>query len=144
MGTKEEETENNNEDDDDNADEKEEEELAPDPPQITKKYVISMDTLCDQQLYNQAIIQWIDENITKFEQILMKIDLSQYLKQREFEQNLKVKLSEYEEKTKGEIEAKITEIEKENEANAEEIKLFKKHHQLLQTILYLNIFLMNI
>ena len=116
-----------------NVDDEEEEkakELAPDPPQIMVKYVITMDTLGDEQLYNQAIIEWIDENISKFEAVLMKIDLMQYLQQREFEENLKIKLSEYDEKTKGEIDAKIAEIEKENEESAEEIKSFKKHHQL--------------
>merc|ERR1712190_277170 len=105
--------------------EKEAEELPPDPTQITTKYVISMDTLGDAQLYNKETIEWIDQNISKLEQSLMKIDLNQYLKQREFEENLKLKLDEYEQKTKDEMEAKLAEIEKENEENADEIKAFK-------------------
>merc|ERR1712087_585126 len=36
-----------------------------------------------------------------------------------------------EETTKGEIEGKIAEIEKENEESAEEIKSFKKHHHMV-------------
>ena len=85
-----------------------------------------MDTLGDEQLYDDKTVQWIDDNVGKLEQILMKIDVNQYLKQREFEENMKGKLAEYEEKTKGEIDAKLAEIETENEANAEQIKAFKK------------------
>merc|ERR1712019_244231 len=76
-----EEPEENNEEDE----EKEAEELPPDPTQITTKYVISMDTLGDAQLYSKATVEWIDQNISKLEQALMRIDLNQYLKQREFE-----------------------------------------------------------
>merc|ERR1712129_323649 len=67
-----------------------------------------------------------------FEAVLSKIDLNQYLKQREFEENLKSKLAEYEEKTKADIDTKLAEIETENEENADEIKLFKKYHHVIQ------------
>merc|ERR1712129_606265 len=72
-----EETEEN--EDDGDEEEKEAEELPPDPIQTASKYVISMDTLGDSQLYNKTTIEWIDQNITKFEQILSSIDLNQYL-----------------------------------------------------------------
>merc|ERR1712130_839938 len=57
----------------------------------------------------------------KFEDVLMKIDVNEYLKQREYEQ-----------KTKAEIDTKLEEIEKENESNAEQIKLFKKYQCVIE------------
>merc|ERR1711997_260142 len=129
---KEEDDEEEPENNEDEEKEEKEQELPPDPPQTAVKYVISMDTLGDEQLYDEKIMKWIDQNIGKFEDVLMKIDVNEYLKQREFEQTLKVKLSEYEEKTKAEIDTKLEEIEKENESNAEQIKLFKKHQYVIE------------
>jgi len=117
---------------DEDKDDEQKEELPADPPQTAIKYIVSMDTLGDQQIYDQNTVEWIDKNIGKFEQILMKIDVNEYLKQREFEQNIKTQLIEYEEKTKGEIDAKLAEIEKENESNAEQIKSFKKHQHVIE------------
>merc|ERR1712129_96553 len=51
-----EETEEN---DDGDEEEKEAEELPPDPTQTLSKYVISMDTLGDAELYNKTTIDWI-------------------------------------------------------------------------------------
>ena len=100
--------------------------MIPDPPQRDCKYVVSMDTLGGAQLYDDVMIQWVDQSISKLEEALMSIDVKEFLKQREHGVEMTAKLAEYTETLKAEIDAKIQEMESENEANPEEIKEFKK------------------
>eukprot|EP01083_Nonionella_stella_P064841 169371_1 len=113
-------------------DDEEANELPADPPQIAVQYVVSMDTLGGCALYDGNAVQFVDESIAKLEDSLMKIDVKQYLKQREFEENLKAKLMEYQEKIKGEIDTKWTEIEKENESNPEPITFYRKRQYAME------------
>ena len=118
--------EDDNQENEENEEEQEEKEVIPDPPQTECKYVISMDTLGDAQQYDDQMVQWVDESITKLEETLMGIDIKEFMKQREHSTEITAKLVEYTETMKAEIDAKVQEIETENEANPEEIKNFKK------------------
>jgi len=118
---------------DGNEEEPEEKEVIPDPPQTNYQYVVSMDTLGDAQLYDEDMVQWVDHSISKLEEALMSIDIKEFLKQREHGTEMTAKLKEYTETVKAEIDAKVQEMETENESNPEEMKAFKKSAYVVET-----------
>jgi len=122
-----------NEEEDGNEEDQEEKEAIPDPPQTDCQYVVSMDTLGDEQLYDEDMVQWVDQSISKLEDTLRSIDVKEFLKQREHGTEMTAKLAEYTESMKAEIDAKVQEMETENESNPEEIKAFKKSAYVVET-----------
>merc|ERR1719295_1120308 len=131
--TEKEEDANGDDNENENEEEQEEKEVIPDPPRTESKYVISMDTLGDAQLYDEAMVQWVDQSISKLEETLTGIDVKEFLKQRDHGTEMTAKIMEYTETLKAEIDAKIQEIETENEGNAEQIKEFKKKAYVVET-----------
>jgi len=113
-------------DEEEEAEEQKEEEIIPDPPRTISKFVVCLDTMGDDQQYDDDTVQWIDQSIGKLEGALMTIDVMEYLKQREHGTKMTAKLAEYSESLKAEIDAKTQEIEAEHEADPEPKKEFKK------------------
>jgi len=118
---------------DGNEEEPEEKEVIPDPPQTDCHYVVSMDTLGDEQLYDDDMVQWVDQSISKLETTLMSIDVKEFLKQRDHGTEMTTKLTEYTETMKAEIDAKVQEMETENESKPEEVKTFTKSAYVVET-----------
>jgi hypothetical protein len=136
------EAEDENEDEaaDEAEDEKAEEVIFEEPKQNPLKFIVSFDTLGTAHLYSAAKLDWIDRSITKLERVLETIDISEFQKQREFEKKFSELLNEYQSTILSENEAKIAEIDKQNEekeeaeTDAEAILNSKKHSLVFHSI----------